>query len=148
MQIPLPYDGQAILATVTETGNVRARYTPGPDIDEPLVEVYHKQPSYYHADALGSIVALTDEHGRPIRSYQYESFGLPEDYRGDRQSYLFTVWDPLSHPVVIPEGGSDYSSLMFNSLISLPYMSNPSSMFFMKPFRSRYRTGWTMSFMT
>ena len=89
------YDGQAILATFTETGRERARYTHGPRIDEPLAELHRKQLTFYHADALGSIIALTDAQGRPLRAYHYQAFGLPEEARGDRQPFRFTgrEWD-------------------------------------------------------
>ena len=89
------YDGPAILATFTETGKERARYTHGPRIDEPLAELHRKQLTFYHADVLGSIIALTDAQGRPLRSYHYQAFGLPEESRGDRQPFRFTAreWD-------------------------------------------------------
>jgi len=89
------YDGQAILATFTEAGKERARYTPGPGIDEPLAELHHRQLTFYHGDLLGSIIALTDASGQLLRQYHYQAFGLPEDYRADRQPYRFTgrEWD-------------------------------------------------------
>ena len=88
-------DRQAILATFTETGRERIRYTPGPGIDKPLAELRRKQRTFYHADVLGSILALTDAQGRPLRAYQYKAFGSPEDHRGDRQPFRFTgrEWD-------------------------------------------------------
>jgi len=89
------YDGEDILATFTETGRVRARYTHGPGIDEPLAELHRRQVSFYHADVLGSILALTDATGQPLHQYHYRAFGLPEDARADRQPYRFTAreWD-------------------------------------------------------
>jgi len=88
-------DRQAILATFTETGRERTRYTPGPGIDKPLAELRRKQRTFYHADVLGSILALTDAQGRPLRAYQYKAFGSLEDHRGDRQPFRFTgrEWD-------------------------------------------------------
>ena len=89
------YDGPAILASFNESGRERARYTPGPGIDEPLAELHRKQVTFYHADALGSILALTDATGQPLRQYHYQAFGFPEDSRGDRQPFRFTAreWD-------------------------------------------------------
>ena len=60
------YDGDNILATFTETGKERARYTPGPGIDEPLAELHRKTLTFDHGDALGSIIALTDATGQPL----------------------------------------------------------------------------------
>ena len=89
------YDGDNILATFTETGRERARYTHGPGIDEPLAELHRKVLTFYHADVLRSVIALTDASGQPLRQYHYESFGLPEEARGDRQPFRFTAreWD-------------------------------------------------------
>ena len=92
------YDGDNILATFTDTGRERARYTPGPGIDEPLAELHRKQLTFYHADVLGSIIGLTDAQGQPLRAYHYQAFGLPEEYRADRQPFRFTgrEWDKES----------------------------------------------------
>jgi RHS repeat-associated protein len=89
------YDQEDILATFTDTGRELARYTHGPGIDEPLAEVRRHRTRFYHADTLGSIIALSNKHGHPVRSYRYSAFGLPEDHRGDPQPYRFTgrEWD-------------------------------------------------------
>lgn len=51
---------------------------------------------YYHADGLGSITALTDERGRIVQRYEYDSFGNMK-HRGNKvkQPYTFTgrEWD-------------------------------------------------------
>ena len=61
------YDQEDILATFDESHRERARYTHGPGIDEPLAEVGRHGIRFYHADVLGSIIALTEHHGRPSR---------------------------------------------------------------------------------
>jgi len=72
-----------------------ARYTHGPGIDEPLAEVRGHRARFYHANGLGSVVALTGEHGRRVRDYRYSAFGVPTDHRGDAQPYRYTgrEWD-------------------------------------------------------
>jgi RHS repeat-associated protein len=89
------YDQEDILATFTDSGRELARYTHGPGIDEPLAEVRKHRTRFYHADTLGSIIALSNKHGHPVRSYRYSAFGVPEDHRGDPQPYRFTgrEWD-------------------------------------------------------
>lgn len=47
-----------------------------PNIDEPLARIESSGTvRYYHADALGSIIALTDETGTEVTQYSYEPFG-------------------------------------------------------------------------
>lgn len=89
------YDQEDILVTFDDAGHELGRYTHGPGIDEPLAEVRRDRTRFYHADVLGSILALSEKHGNPIRSYQYSAFGLPADHQGDSQPYRYTgrEWD-------------------------------------------------------
>lgn len=89
------YDQEDILATFDDSGRELARYTHGPGIDEPLAEVRRYTTRFYHADVLGSIIALSEKHGQSIRHYRYSAFGTPEDHKGDSQPYRFTgrEWD-------------------------------------------------------
>ena len=89
------YDHEDILATSNDSGRESARYTHGPGIDEPLAEVRRHHTRFYHADGLGSVIALTGEHGHRVRDYRYSAFGVPADHRGDAQPYRFTgrEWD-------------------------------------------------------
>ncbi len=84
------YDAEDLLATVDDAGNSVARYTHGPGIDEPLAELRGATLHLYHADALGTVLALSEKHGHPVRSYAYSAFGVPQDHRGDGQPYRFT----------------------------------------------------------
>jgi RHS repeat-associated protein len=89
------YDQEDILATFNDAGREMARYTHGPGIDEPLAAVRRHHTRFFHADVLGSVIALTGSHGHPIRHYRYSAFGIPEDHRWDSQPYRFTgrEWD-------------------------------------------------------
>jgi RHS repeat-associated protein len=68
------YDGWDILQDTTD--GVTTDYTRTLNIDEPLaLERSDGTIRYYKADALGSIVALTDENGLVTTSYVYDAFG-------------------------------------------------------------------------
>ncbi|MBI1869706.1 MAG: RHS repeat-associated core domain-containing protein, partial [Chlamydiae bacterium] len=55
------------------------RYTHGSSVDEPLArtDLTTGANYFYHADALGSITAITDSSGAIIESYRYTSYGVP-----------------------------------------------------------------------
>jgi RHS repeat-associated protein len=54
---------------------LQARYTEGLGIDEPLEIRQQSMPFYYHADGLGSIVAVTNASRQVAASYTYDAFG-------------------------------------------------------------------------
>ncbi len=69
------YDGATLIEEVDDTGLVKALYTHGLGIDEPLSMQRGGTMSYYHADGLGSITSLTNFGADVVSSYQYDSFG-------------------------------------------------------------------------
>ncbi len=69
------YDGDNQIEELNASGGVVARYTQGLGIDEPLALYRSGRKYYYHADGLGSIVAMTDNHGTPKASHTYDAFG-------------------------------------------------------------------------
>lgn len=96
------YDNEDIIIeslTRTEDGKTKTettRYLHGPGIDEPL-EIERKSETYhYHADGLGSIIALTDSRQKAGESYDYTSFGELKQH-GDKAKnpYTYTAreWD-------------------------------------------------------
>lgn len=72
------YDGPDILKETTEAGLPLRRYTHGLRVDEPLAVLNNSSmlTSYYHADRLGSILALTDEIASMVQEYAYDAFGV------------------------------------------------------------------------
>jgi len=97
-----PYDNEDIIfkyitktsngATTTET----KKYLHGPGIDEHLSLTNDTGTYYYHADGLGSIIALTDASGTVAQAYEYDSFGnLHDSMNAIKQPYTFTgrEWD-------------------------------------------------------
>jgi len=86
------YDGEDILVEYDGSGNVGNRYTHGPGIDEPLALVTDKGVYFYHADGLGSIVALTDKNQTVVQDYQYGFFGDLKDLKNRiKQPYTYTA---------------------------------------------------------
>jgi RHS repeat-associated protein len=69
------YYGDNIVDQMDATGTWQSRFTHGLGIDEPLEIRQGSVPLYYHADGLGSIVALTNASRAVAASYTYESFG-------------------------------------------------------------------------
>ena len=85
------YDNEDIVLEYDGTGAVAARYTHGPGIDEPLSIVKGGVRYYYHADALGSIKALTNSAGSIIKTYNYKAYGAIASQTGTLiQPYTFT----------------------------------------------------------
>ncbi|MDH4227146.1 MAG: hypothetical protein OEV59_05265 [Deltaproteobacteria bacterium] len=86
------YDGEDILVETDGNGNVGNRYTHGPGIDEPLALTTDKGVYFYHADGLGSIVALTDKNQTVVQDYQYGFFGDLKDLKNRiKQPYTYTA---------------------------------------------------------
>jgi RHS repeat-associated protein len=69
------YDGADLLEEVDGSGNVLARYTQGPGIDQPLANLRSGTTSYYQSDDLGSIGSLSNSAGALAKTYTYDSFG-------------------------------------------------------------------------
>ena len=69
------YDGLDITQEI-ENGTVTVNYVRTLNIDEPLARIKSDGTiRYYQADALGSIIALTDENGVIKTQYSYDPFG-------------------------------------------------------------------------
>ena len=69
------YDGIDIVQEI-ENGQVTVNYVRTLNIDEPLARIESSGTvRYYHADALGSIITLTDETGTEVTEYYYDPFG-------------------------------------------------------------------------
>jgi len=69
------YDGASLIEEADNVGSVRARYTQGSDVDEPLSELRSGTISYYQQDGVGSVSSLTNSASAIVGSYSYDSFG-------------------------------------------------------------------------
>jgi|GEM_PF-1834288 len=95
------YDGADIVMEMNGSGTPTAFYVRTLNIDEPLARIYLSSGEirYYHADALGSIIALMDENATVVTQYNYSPFGQTEvigtDSTGLSQPFRYTgrEWD-------------------------------------------------------
>jgi RHS repeat-associated protein len=70
------YDGLDIVKEMDGTGATKAWYVRTVNIDEPLARIEDDGTvRYYHVDALGSIIALTDGSGMVKTQYNYSPYG-------------------------------------------------------------------------
>jgi RHS repeat-associated protein len=69
------YDGANTLETTDQSGNVLARYTGGPWIDETLSQLQSAISSYYEQDGLGSVTSLSNSAGALANTYTYDTYG-------------------------------------------------------------------------
>jgi RHS repeat-associated protein len=69
------YDGWSLIAEYNSTGSLVKSYVHGAVIDEILVQTQGSTDAFYHHDALGSTVLLTNASGNIVRSYEYDAFG-------------------------------------------------------------------------
>ena len=91
------YDKQAVILEYNQAGTVQTRYTHGPGIDEPLAMEKDSLMYYYHADGLGSIIALTNTSGGVAQRYNYDAFGnITSGAPTVAQPYTYTAreYDP------------------------------------------------------
>ncbi len=79
--------------------SVLATYIYGVRIDEVLSMRRGGQDYYYHADDLGSIVALTDDTGAVVETHTYGDYGLPDWFGyfnssiGNTRGFTGREWD-------------------------------------------------------
>ncbi|MBP7053196.1 MAG: RHS repeat-associated core domain-containing protein [Phycisphaerae bacterium] len=73
------YDGDQIIAEYDANDTLLRKYVHGPCIDEPICLIEssgtYAGTQYYHHDALGSVVAMTDSSGDIVQLYEYSVYG-------------------------------------------------------------------------
>lgn len=85
------YDREDILFELDGNNQVLTRFLHGPGIDEPLAFTRNGQTYRYHADVLGSIVAITDQNRNIVQRYTYDAYGNLTAANPDfQQPYAYT----------------------------------------------------------
>jgi len=72
------YDGDHCIAEYDANDALLRKFIHGPAVDEPIcmIEVADNNATYYyHFDALGSVVALTDADANAVQLYEYSVYG-------------------------------------------------------------------------
>ncbi|PHZ84030.1 hypothetical protein CRD36_13970 [Paremcibacter congregatus] len=90
-RIEFLYDGADMVGEYNSSGALARRYVHGPGLDAPLVWYEGSGTSsrrWLHADARGSIVAVTGTNGAALETVQYDPYGVPSSYGGSR--FLYT----------------------------------------------------------
>ncbi|OGU15937.1 MAG: hypothetical protein A2076_04630 [Geobacteraceae bacterium GWC2_53_11] len=121
------YDGQAIILEYETTGDGRhkkteaTKYVHGPGIDEPLAMTRDNEVYFYHADGLGSVVALTDKKQKVVEAYEYDSFGNLKGGIAPMQPFTYTgrIFD-------IETGLLDYRARTYDSQLGIFLQKDPS----------------------
>ncbi|MBI9018885.1 MAG: hypothetical protein JEZ07_16665, partial [Phycisphaerae bacterium] len=74
------YDGTQVIAEY-EGVDLKKKYIYGPGIDQPIamiyVDGYTETWYYYLQDSLGNVIALIDDSGAIVETYEYTPFGTP-----------------------------------------------------------------------
>jgi len=86
------YDGDQVIGEYGN-GTLKRKFIYGPGIDEPviMIDVASGDYYFYHFDALGSVVALSDSSGSIVAEYDYEVFGsVTITGNGHGNPYMFT----------------------------------------------------------
>jgi RHS repeat-associated protein len=91
------YDGSDLIAEYNSSNQLLRRYVHGPGEDEPLVWYEGAGTSdrrWLHADARGSIVAVSNGAGTAIAVNAYDEYGIPKGSNSGRFQYTGQTWLP------------------------------------------------------
>src|SRR5208283_102214 len=69
------YDGDNLIEETNSSGAAVARYSGGPNLDEPLAMLRGGATSFYQVDGLGAVTSLSNAAGSLTNTYAYDSFG-------------------------------------------------------------------------
>jgi RHS repeat-associated protein len=113
------YDGADIVLEMNGSDVATAYYIRTLNIDEPLARVELDSGGnvtgirFYLADALGSIIALTDENGDIKTRYNYTPFGEPEVIgESSGNPFMFAAREYDSETGLLHERHRDYSPIL------------------------------------
>ena len=83
------YNGDQIIAEYDDSGLAK-KFIHGPGIDEPIMMQAGETKYYYHADRLGSIIALADSTGNLVDTYRYSVYGEVDNPGSLGNPFLYT----------------------------------------------------------
>ena len=94
-QVKYVYDGDHIIAEYNNAGTLLRKYVHGAGIDQPICMIEasgaYAGTHYYHYDALGSCVAMTNSAGNVVQLYEYSVYGQVAASDADHPNrFMFT----------------------------------------------------------
>ena len=84
------YDGDQVIMEYAGSGQMTRRYVYGPRIDEPICMKTDAGTYFYHFNALGSVIALSNDTGGMAETYAYSPYGKVNQASAVGNPYLFT----------------------------------------------------------
>jgi RHS repeat-associated protein len=88
------YDGDHVIAEYDGNNNLLRKFIYGPGTDNPvcMIEAAENDAKYYyHRDGLGNVVALSDDAGDTVQTYEYTVYGQAGASDRDHPNpYMFT----------------------------------------------------------
>lgn len=69
------YNGQQLIATYDDSGDLLQRFIPGLGLDERFINIQGGTSTYLHADRIGSVIAETDSSGAVLNKFAFSPFG-------------------------------------------------------------------------
>jgi len=84
------YDSGQVIIEYDGSGQMIRRYVYGPEIDEPICMKTGTAIYYYHFNALGSVIALSNASGDMAETYAYSPYGKANQASNVGNPYLFT----------------------------------------------------------
>jgi RHS repeat-associated protein len=88
------YNGDDVHATYSTWTGPTATYLHGPATDDPILRIVGTSTHYFHADAQGSVVALTNEAGAVAATARYDAWGNRIASYGTLPIYGYTGREP------------------------------------------------------
>ena len=83
------YDSDQVIVEYDSSNQMLRRYVYGLGIDEPICVIQTTGTYYYHFDALGSVIALTDNSGTVTETYVYSPYGDVNSSSSIGNPYLY-----------------------------------------------------------
>ena len=89
-------DGDHCIAEYDDNGVLQRTYIYGPGVDQPICMIEeagtYEGTYYYHFDALGSVVALSNSAGNTVQAYDYSVWGqVGAEVVDHPNPYMFTA---------------------------------------------------------
>jgi RHS repeat-associated protein len=84
------YDGNNLILEMNGSDSIKANYTFGPGIDEPLMMNQTGTNYYYLKDGIWSVTAIADSMANIVHEYKYSIFGRITEEAGDSIENQFT----------------------------------------------------------